>query len=34
LIPEPGTPEELAVFLRAEAEKWKRVIEIAAIKID
>ena len=33
-VPEGGSPEELATFLRSEAEKWKRVIEIAAVKID
>ena len=32
--PEPGTPEALARFMRAEYDEWKRVIKAANIKID
>jgi tripartite-type tricarboxylate transporter receptor subunit TctC len=33
-VPEGGLPEDLAAFLHSEAQKWKRVIEIAAVRID
>ena len=33
-VPEGGSPEDLAAFLHSEAQKWKRVIEIASVKID
>jgi len=33
-VPEGGSPEDLAAFLHSEAQKWKRVIEIAAVRID
>jgi tripartite-type tricarboxylate transporter receptor subunit TctC len=33
-VPVGGSPEDLAAFLRMEAEKWKQVIEMAAVKID
>jgi tripartite-type tricarboxylate transporter receptor subunit TctC len=33
-VPVGGSPEDLAAFLRIEAEKWKQVIEMAAVKID
>jgi hypothetical protein len=33
-VPEAGSPEDLAAFLHSEAQKWKRVIEIASVKID
>jgi tripartite-type tricarboxylate transporter receptor subunit TctC len=33
-VPEGGSPQDVAAFLRAEAAKWKHVIEIAGIKIE
>jgi tripartite-type tricarboxylate transporter receptor subunit TctC len=33
-VPEGGSPQEVAAFLRAEAAKWKHVIEAAGIKIE
>ena len=33
-VPEGGSPDEVAAFLRGETEKWKRVIETAGIKIE
>jgi tripartite-type tricarboxylate transporter receptor subunit TctC len=33
-VPEGGSPKDVAVFLREEAAKWKRVIETAGIKIE
>lgn len=33
-VPTGGTPETLAAFLKGEADKWKRVIDAAGIKID
>ena len=33
-VPTGGTPENLATFLKSEADKWKRVIDAAGIKID
>ena len=33
-VPEGGSPEDLAAFLHSEAQKWKRVIEIAAVRIE
>jgi tripartite-type tricarboxylate transporter receptor subunit TctC len=33
-VPEGGSPQEVAAFLRAEAAKWKHVIETAGIKIE
>jgi len=33
-VPEGGSPKEVAAFLRAEAAKWKQVIETAGIKIE
>jgi tripartite-type tricarboxylate transporter receptor subunit TctC len=32
--PAPGTPEELAKFMRAEHEQWKKTIAAAKIKIE
>jgi tripartite-type tricarboxylate transporter receptor subunit TctC len=32
--PEGGSPEEFAAFLAAERLRWKRVIEIAGVKVD
>ena len=32
--PAPGTPEELAKFMRSEHEQWKKTIAAAKIKID
>jgi tripartite-type tricarboxylate transporter receptor subunit TctC len=32
--PAPGTPEELARYMRADAEKWRKVIKAAGIKPD
>jgi tripartite-type tricarboxylate transporter receptor subunit TctC len=32
--PAPGTPEELARFMRAEYEDWKKVIKSANIKLN
>ena len=32
--PEGGSPEDLAAFLTRETERWKRVVEIAGIRID
>jgi hypothetical protein len=29
-----GAPDALAQTMRAEAEKWKRVIETAGVKLD
>jgi tripartite-type tricarboxylate transporter receptor subunit TctC len=33
-VPVGGTPEDLAVFLHAEVEKWKKVIALAGVKIE
>ena len=33
-VPEGGSPDEVATFLRGETAKWKRVIETAGIKIE
>ena len=33
-IPMGGSPQEVAKFLQAETQKWKVVIEAAAIKIE
>jgi tripartite-type tricarboxylate transporter receptor subunit TctC len=33
-VPEGGSPEDLAAFLNSESQKWKRVIEIAAVRIE
>ena len=33
-VPEGGSPDDVAVFLRGETAKWKRVIETAGIKIE
>jgi tripartite-type tricarboxylate transporter receptor subunit TctC len=33
-VPEGGSPLDVAVFLRGETAKWKRVIETAGIKIE
>jgi len=33
-VPEGGSPQDVAAFLRDETAKWKRVIETANIKID
>jgi tripartite-type tricarboxylate transporter receptor subunit TctC len=33
-VPEGGSPQDVAAFLRDETAKWKRVIETADIKID
>ena len=33
-VPEGGSPDDVAVFLRSETAKWKRVIETAGIKIE
>ena len=33
-VPEGGSPQEVAAFLRGEAAKWKQVIETAGIKIE
>lgn len=33
-VPEGGSPQDVAAFLRAEAAKWKHVIETAGIKIE
>jgi tripartite-type tricarboxylate transporter receptor subunit TctC len=33
-VPEGGSPDEVAIFLRGETAKWKRVIETAGIKIE
>lgn len=30
--PAPGTPEELARYMRIDHERWKKVISTAAIK--
>lgn len=32
--PAPGTPDELARFMRAEHEQWKKIIAAAKIKLD
>ena len=32
--PTPGTPEDLARFLRAEIAKWSTIIRTAKIKVD
>jgi tripartite-type tricarboxylate transporter receptor subunit TctC len=32
--PAPGTPEELARYMRADADKWRKVIRTAGIKPD
>jgi tripartite-type tricarboxylate transporter receptor subunit TctC len=32
--PEGGSPEDLAAFLARETERWKRVVEIAGIRIE
>jgi tripartite-type tricarboxylate transporter receptor subunit TctC len=34
VVPEGGSPEDLAAFLNSESQKWKRVIEIAAVRIE
>jgi tripartite-type tricarboxylate transporter receptor subunit TctC len=33
-VPSPGTPEELAAFVRTETVKWKKVIELTGAKAD
>jgi hypothetical protein len=33
-VPEGGSPRDVALFLRRETERWKRVIETAGIKIE
>lgn len=33
-VPSPGTPEELAAFVRSETVKWKKVIELSGAKAD
>jgi tripartite-type tricarboxylate transporter receptor subunit TctC len=33
-VPEGGTPQDVAQFLRGETAKWKRVIETAGVKIE
>jgi tripartite-type tricarboxylate transporter receptor subunit TctC len=33
-VPEGGTPQEVAAFIRGEVAKWKRVIEVAGIKVE
>jgi len=33
-VPEGGSPQDVAAFLRAETAKWKHVIETAGIKIE
>jgi tripartite-type tricarboxylate transporter receptor subunit TctC len=33
-VPLPGTPAELAAFVRSETAKWKKVIELAGAKAD
>ena len=33
-VPSPGTPEELAAFVRSETVKWKKVIELTGAKAD
>jgi tripartite-type tricarboxylate transporter receptor subunit TctC len=32
--PAPGTPAELAAFIRSETAKWKQVIEVAQMRLD
>ena len=32
--PAPGTPEELAKYMRAEYEQWRKTIAAAKIKVD
>jgi tripartite-type tricarboxylate transporter receptor subunit TctC len=32
--PAPGTPEQLARYMRADHERWKKVISTAGIKPD
>jgi tripartite-type tricarboxylate transporter receptor subunit TctC len=32
--PAPGTPEELARYMRSDSERWKKVIKAAGIKPD
>lgn len=32
--PKPGTPEDFGAFLRAEIDKWGKVIQTAGIKVD
>jgi tripartite-type tricarboxylate transporter receptor subunit TctC len=32
--PAPGTPEELARYMRSEHDQWKKTIAAAKIKID
>jgi tripartite-type tricarboxylate transporter receptor subunit TctC len=32
--PAPGTPDELARYMRADHERWKKVIKAAGIKPD
>jgi tripartite-type tricarboxylate transporter receptor subunit TctC len=34
VVSEGGSPEDLAAFLNSESQKWKRVIEIAAVRIE
>jgi tripartite-type tricarboxylate transporter receptor subunit TctC len=31
---EPGTPEDLARFIRSETGKYRKIIEVAGIKLD
>jgi tripartite-type tricarboxylate transporter receptor subunit TctC len=33
-VPSPGTPEELAAFVRSETAKWRKVIELSGAKAD
>jgi tripartite-type tricarboxylate transporter receptor subunit TctC len=33
-VPERGSPQEVAGFLRAEAAKWKHLIETARIRTE
>ena len=32
--PAPGTPDELAAFIKSETAKWKKVIEVAQMRLD
>lgn len=33
-IPDPGSPEEYAAFIRAEIAKWKRVADAAGVRLE
>ncbi|MFX7393260.1 hypothetical protein ABTJ12_19360, partial [Acinetobacter baumannii] len=34
VLPDPGTPEEFAAFVRAEIVKWREVVRLANVRLE